>query len=107
MSFRHELGHLQTLPLALAHAAWLWRARPPLRRVPLLRRLAWLIGALIAHEAAWELAAESYVLARTGREYRRLYRQYPNPWLALFWAGTAGLAVLGAILLSNFPRQTT
>ena len=27
LSYWHELGHLQTLPLALIHAVWLWRRR--------------------------------------------------------------------------------
>lgn len=97
LSYRHELGHLQTLPLALAHAVWLWRGR---RRRPGLRvgRLIRLAAALVAHEAAWELASETYVLARSGRDYRALYRKHPNPLLAAFWWGMAALAAGGTVL---------
>ncbi|MFQ5846539.1 MAG: hypothetical protein ACE5IQ_02575 [Candidatus Methylomirabilales bacterium] len=103
LSYWHELGHLQTLPVALAHAVWLWRCRDqrPRSRATRLLRVA---TALIAHEAVWELAAESYVAARSGREYRRLYRKHPNPLLATFWPGMAGLAVLGTIF-STWRRR--
>lgn len=94
LSFWHELGHLQALPFALAHAAWLLRNGP---RRPALRWRRLAVG-LLAHEAAWELAAESYVLAKVGRGYRRAYREHPNPLLAPFWVGMAVLALLGTAL---------
>ncbi len=99
LSYWHELGHLQTLPLALAHAVWLWRNRwgPP-RRSSLSSRLLRLATALVGHEAAWELVSESYVMSRSGLEYRRLYRAHPNRLLAVFWGGMAGLALLGTLL---------
>jgi hypothetical protein len=68
--------------------------------MPLLSRWGWFAVALIAHEAAWELASESYVLARSGREYRRLYRKHPNPLLSAFWVGMSGLALLGTIVVA-------
>ncbi len=95
LSYWHELGHLQTLPLALAHAVWLWRSRPCPRSRSLASRLGRLSAALAVHEAAWELASETYVLARSGRDYRRLYRKHPNPLLAAFWVGMAGLTLVG------------
>lgn len=101
LSYWHELGHLQALPLALAHALWLWRRGLGPRHMSLLSRLGWFTAALTAHEAAWELASESYVLARSGREYRRLYRKHPNPFLAIFWGGMAGLALLGTIVIAG------
>ena len=98
LSYLHELGHLQTLPLALAHAVWLWRHRWGPRRRSLPSRLLRLATAVVGHEAAWELVSESYVMSRSGLEYRRLYREHPNPLLALFWGGMAGLALLGTLL---------
>ncbi len=99
LSYCHELGHLQTLPIALAHAAWLWRNRwgPP-RRSSLSSRLLRLATALVGHEAAWELVSESYAMSRSGLEYRRPYREHPNPLLTVFWISMAGLALLGTIL---------
>lgn len=101
LSYWHELGHLQTLPLALAHAVWLWRRVTLRGPESLLLRLSRIVAAIIAHEAAWELASEGYVVAKSGREYRRLYRKHPNPLLAVFWVGMVGIAVLGTILLSR------
>ncbi len=99
LSYQHELGHLQTLPLALAHALWVWCNRwGPRRRSSLSSRLLRLATALVGHEAAWELVSESYVMSRSGREYRRLYREHPNPLLTVFWISMAGLALLGTIL---------
>jgi hypothetical protein len=96
LSYWHELGHLQTLPLALAHALWLWRgySRCPGPRIVRLIRLA---AALLTHEAGWELASEAYVVTKSVRGYWRLYRRHPNRLLAAFWLGMAGLAVMGTI----------
>jgi len=99
LSYWHEMGHLQALPLALAQAVWMWRCQSGSRPRSLWRRLIRLTAGLIAHEAAWELAAESYAMAKAGREYRRLYHEHPNPLLALFWGGLGGLALLGTIFL--------
>jgi hypothetical protein len=101
LSYWHELGHLQMLPVALAHAVWLWRRRPFSKKKSLLSRLVWLSAALISHEAAWELASESYVLAKSGREYRRLYSKHPTPFLSIFWVGMTVLAVLGTIVIAS------
>jgi hypothetical protein len=90
LSYWHELGHLQALPLALAYAIWLGRHRSKSQPRLLGLRLVRLAAALVAHEAAWELAAESYVMVKAGRAYPRLYREHPNPLLALFWGGMAG-----------------
>ncbi len=94
LSYLHELGHLQTLPLALAHAVWLWHGRSRRPR-PWVGRLIPLAAALVAHEAAWELASETYVVTKSAQGYRRLYRNYPNPLFFAFWIGMAGLALLG------------
>ncbi len=101
LGYWHGLGHLQTLPLAVAHVLWLWRHGPASRPRPLGKRLVRLAAALLVHQAAWELAAESYVAGRAGRSYRRLYRRPPNPFLLLFWAGMAGITLLGTLLLGR------
>jgi hypothetical protein len=98
LSYWHELGHLQTLPIALAHAAWLWRRRSSPQRCAAVSPVLWFAAALVSHEAVWELAAESYVTTKSGKEYRRLYREHPNPLLTVFWISMAGLALLGTIL---------
>lgn len=97
LSYWHELGHLQTLPLALGHAVCLWRRRRSPRQKSILSRLGWLAAALIGQQAAWELASESYVVAKAGQAYRRVHRENPTPLRALFWLGMAGIALLGTI----------
>lgn len=101
LSYWHEFGHLQTLPLALGHAIWLWRHKSPQRQKPLRAQLLWLATALVIHEAGWELAAESYVVGKIGGKYKEWYRQYPNPLLAAFWVGMTGVALLGTVIASK------
>jgi hypothetical protein len=94
LSFLHEFGHLQTLPVALAHALLLFSLRPKRRRGP-ARVMKTLAAAFLAHEAVWELASELYVVANTGEEYRQIYRKHPNPGGQLvFWIGMGFLATV-------------
>lgn len=103
LSFLHEYGHLQTLPIALLHAALL---------VCRIRRVRGMFGAMkamataiVAHEAAWELAAEGNVIVKTGAEYRKIYRKNPNPLgQALFWTGMATAALLLTTRLAGVTR---
>ncbi len=87
LSFEHEYGHLQTLPVAALHLTLL----RPLRRKSLT---AWL-AALLAHQALWELAAESWVMSHEGERYRRTYQHSPLRPL-LFAIGMLTLAVAGS-----------
>ncbi len=104
LSYWHEFGHLQTLPLALLHGLWL--AWPGSVRVRSWReRLTRLAALLLAHEALWELLSESYVVWKVGpTAYRRIYRSHPNPWLRGFWVGMALLALVGSWLARGRPR---
>ncbi len=92
LTSRHELGHLQTLPVPALHMLlllWPRRGRPAGSHIS-----RWLV-AIFTHLAVWELAAECYVLAidgRTAKDYR--------PPLARglyfgFWGGMAALAAAG------------
>jgi len=91
LSYLHEFGHLQTLPLALAHAgAILWAGLR--QRRSLAGWVGWIFAALLAHEATWELASESYVVLGDRAAYCETYRRHPNPFSLLFWAGMACLS---------------
>ena len=94
LTYWHELGHLETMPLALLHLWTLWRTGRKRRNVP--RTLKFLIG-LLAWLAGWELTAEFYVMARAGPEYARLYRRTrtPLPLDVLFWVGMGLLTFVG------------
>ncbi len=106
LSYAHEMGHIQTLPLALMHLAWVWQHRPRGQGVSLWRRLAWLAGLAVVHQSAWELAAETYVLAQNPAEYTRSYQEArgnPAPW---FWALMALLALVGTFVLTRTQHTT-
>lgn len=98
LSYLHEFGHFQTLPLALAHGlGLLWITRKTRRS--LLGWLAWSAGAVAANEAVWELLSEGYVVARDPAGYRKAYRQTHGPVVAAFWAimGALGIGVSWAL----------
>jgi hypothetical protein len=75
LTYWHELGHLETLPLALLHGLALWLTG---RRQGASWWARLLVG-LLAWLAGWEWFAEFYTMARTGPEYARLYRQARTP----------------------------
>lgn len=94
LSFLHEFGHLQTVPVAVLHLLWL-AVSGRFRRSTKTETGLTVLAAVVAHQASWELASESYVMAHTGPEYRRIYQEHPNPLgHILFWGGMALLAVL-------------
>jgi hypothetical protein len=91
LTSRHELGHLQTLPVPLLHLLLiLWPRRGKPHGTFWLRNLV----ALLTHQALWEVAAEGYVVATDRRAYR-----VPRPSLARvicsdFWAGMAAISFI-------------
>jgi hypothetical protein len=92
LSYLHEFGHLQTLPLAFAHAvAVLWAGLRQRRSFE--GWVGWFLGAFLAHEATWELISEAYVVLGDRAAYRETYRRHPNPFSLLFWAGMASLSL--------------
>ena len=91
LSYLHEFGHFQTLPIAVAHVLLLLAARQARGRASLppleLAALA------VAHEAVWELTSEAYVVSHDGAAYRETYRRNPNPLVPAFWAAMGGLGL--------------
>lgn len=88
LTARHELGHVQTAPLALGFLAW-WLCRLRQRWGP-VQTWPWthVLVALAVQHLLWELMAESYVLVTSPRSpihqrpawSRRLYRGF---WTAM------------------------
>ncbi len=78
LSHLHEFGHLQTLPLALAHAGAIPCAGLRRRR-SFAGWIGWFLAVVLAPEATWELASESYVVLGDWAAYRETYRRHPNP----------------------------
>lgn len=101
LSYLHEYGHFQTLPLAFLHLLFLVWFRSRQRR-SLTGWLTWLAALVVAHEAVWEMLSEGYVLAQDRAAYRRAYRRSPNIFLPAFWVLMGGLgAGLSAMLLKR------
>ncbi len=98
LSFLHEFGHFQTLPLALVHALWVLSAGRGQRR-SLPGWLAWLAAAGLAHEAVWEILSEGYVFVHEGSTYLDVYRRRPNGLVPLFWVvmGVLGIGLSRAL----------
>ncbi len=96
LTYWHEIGHLETLPLALLHGVALGMVGRRRKGTPRWARV--LVG-LLAWLAGWELFAEFYTIARTGPKYARLYRKArtPMPTALFFWVGMWLLAVGGSM----------
>jgi hypothetical protein len=96
LTYRHELGHLQTLPVPLAHLFLiLWPRRG---RRGGSRWLRALVG-FVAHQAVWELAAESYVVTTARYDRRRSRSTAGRAIYAILWSGMAFLVAAGTAFL--------
>ncbi|MCG3209714.1 MAG: hypothetical protein FOGNACKC_03341 [Anaerolineae bacterium] len=91
LSYLHEFGHFQTLPLALVHILLLlWGRRYRQRTMGWLK---YAIALAVAHQAVWELAAEGYVVGQDSAAYRETYRDVHDSLLLIFWAAVGGLGL--------------
>ncbi len=100
LTYRHELGHLQMLPVPLLHLLFILWPRPGKRPGPGWSQ--WLIG-FLTHQAVWEIAAETYVAASAPRAYS-VPRTLFGRWLyASFWGGMIVLSIVG----TGFMRKRT
>ena len=97
LSYFHEMGHIQTLPLALVHMAWVWKHRRGRNSMSWGRRIVWFGLFIAVHQAAWELAAESYVFVHNPGEYKQLYKETRGHPAKIFWLLMSLLAVLGTL----------
>jgi hypothetical protein len=98
LSYLHEFGHFQTLPLALAHILFVaWSSRT--QRHSFRGWLVWLVDLTVAHEAVWEILSVTYVVLEDLATYRKVYHQVPNHLLPLFWFGLSGLGTGLSLLL--------
>jgi len=96
LTSRHEFGHLQTLPVPLVHLLLVLWPRPGRRAGSQWLRV--LVG-FVAHQAIWELAAESYVVAymEHNRDCSRSRAGRAIP--VILWSGMTFLATAGTFFL--------
>ena len=92
LGFRHEEGHLQTLPLVLTYAVWQLRRSSAGWR----GRSSWpvALSAILATLASWEVTAEGFAVLTSPSRYYRAHRGRPRYRCAAFWAGMFWLALL-------------
>lgn len=95
---RHELGHLQVLPLPLLHLLLI--LRPRRGRDQHRRRLRWLTG-LLANQAVWEIGAEMYTAVRSPRGYYLPQSRLGRGIYAGFW----GLMLVVAVVGTHYARS--
>jgi len=96
LTYRHELGHLQMLPVPLAHLFFILWPHPGRRPGP--RWLHWLIG-FLTHQAVWEITAETYVAASAPREYPIPRTRFGRFLYASFWGSMIILSFAGTIFM--------
>ena len=94
LSYWHELGHLQALPLVAVAALMTWASARRVRRS--------LVLSILGLNALWELLAEGYVVWKVRGEYLLIYRRTWNPFLIPFWAAMGAFSVS---LLAADPKR--
>ncbi len=102
LTYRHEFGHLQTLPVPLLHLLLILWPRRGRKSGSRWRRA--LVG-FVAHQAVWELAAESYVAVGSRRDRRRSHSPAWKAIYVLLWSGMAFLAAAGTAFLLKRPAS--
>ncbi len=95
LSFTHEFGHLQTMPLAIFYTS-------------IMLALAFFAGntewtevvlVLISTHAAWEIAAEIITITGDVPLYRKYYQGVSMVPRIVFWVFTGSLAATGWFVL--------
>jgi hypothetical protein len=91
----HELGHLQSAPLAVAYTAANYAAVILAGRASLLI----FILVLISTHAAWEIMAEIHTIMHNAPFYHGCYERVSAIPRAIFWFSTIALALMGWIIV--------
>lgn len=97
LSFTHEFGHLQTLPLAA-----LYTGAMLLIALFARRNLIEIIIILTSTHAAWEMMAEIFTIVSDAAHYKKCYRGVTVVPRAIFWTVTGSLAVAGWVVVLHY-----
>ena len=96
LTARHELGHLQMLPIPLIHLIFLLLPRTGKPRVRGWPRVLLLF---LTHHALWEVAAETYVVITDRRAVTAPRPRWASLLYGLFWGSVGGFSLIGTLLL--------
>ncbi len=94
LSFTHEFGHLQTMPLAVFYTGVMLALASITGHTGLIE----IILVLISTHAAWEIAAEIFTIASDAPLYRKYYEEITVIPRVIFWVFTGTLSLTGWIV---------
>ena len=95
LRINHEIGHLQSAPLAVLYTAANYAAVILADRASLFI----FILVLISTHAAWEIMAEIHTIMHNAPFYHRCYERVSAIPRAIFWFSTIALALWGWIIV--------
>jgi hypothetical protein len=95
LSFTHEFGHLQTMPLAMFYTGVMLA----LASITGNTALTEIILVLISTHAAWEIVSEIITIANDVPLYRKYYKETTVIPRIIFWILTGTLAIAGWFII--------
>ncbi len=94
LSFTHEFGHLQSVPLALLYTGVLLAVTFTTAHANLLD----IVLVLVSTHAAWEIASEIFAISSDPQLYRRCYKGVTLAPRVIFWIFAGVLTTIGWII---------
>ena len=95
LSFTHEFGHLQTVPLAVLYTGVMLALASVTGHTGFLE----IVLVLISTHAAWEIVAEIYTITGNFLLYRKYYEKITVIPRIIFWILTGTLTVIGWFII--------
>jgi len=95
LRINHEIGHLQSAPLAVVYTATNYAAIITANQVNLFN----LLLVFISTHAAWEIMAEIHTIMHNAPFYHACYERVSAIPRAVFWFSTIALALMGWIIV--------
>ena len=95
LSCTHEIGHLESVPLAALYTA----ANLAASFTTGTANFITLILVLIGTHAAWEIMSETFTITSGRQLYRKCYEKVSVIPRTVFWIVTGGLALMGWLIV--------
>ena len=95
LRINHEIGHLQSAPLAVLYTAMNYTAIVAASQVNLFN----LILVFICTHAAWEIMSEIFTIVIDPQFYHKCYQGVSLVPRAIFWLSTSSLTLLGWMIV--------
>jgi hypothetical protein len=95
LSVKHEIGHLETMPLAVLYMAMnlsviFAAGQTDLRNI---------ILALISTQAAWEVMSELFTITSSAQLYRKIYEGVTRIYRTVFWIFSGILVLMDWVII--------